>query len=57
MTHTIGFFFLIATVAAVFVALKSAEYADEYWPTIWWLPLLGGLGLAYWLADHALNFL
>lgn len=53
----IGFFFLTATVAAVFVALKSAEYADEYWPTFWWLPLLVGIVLAYWLVGHALNFL
>jgi hypothetical protein len=52
----IGFFLLGAATATVFVAFKVTEYTDDYWPAVWWLPLFGGLALAFWLADHALSY-
>jgi hypothetical protein len=52
----IGFLLLSAVAATVFVTFKAAEYADDYWPAFWWLPLLGGLALASWLANHALGY-
>jgi len=53
----IGLLLLAATYAAVLIAFKGAEYADYRWPALWWLPLLGGLVLAGWLAVHTLNYL
>jgi len=54
---TVGFLLLGAATAAVFVAFKGAEYADYRCPATWWLPLLGGMALAVWLANHALGYL
>ena len=53
----IGLLLLAAATAAVFVAFYSAEYADYRCPALWWLPLVGGMALAAWLADHALGYL
>jgi hypothetical protein len=53
----IGFLLLSASAATVFVAFKATEYTDDYWLAAWWLPPLGGLALAAWLADHALGYL
>jgi hypothetical protein len=53
----IGFLLLGAATAAVFVAFKATEYTDNYWLSIWWLPLFWGLTIAFWLADHALDYL
>jgi hypothetical protein len=55
-SSAIGFLLLGAVVATVFMAFKATEYTDDYWPAVWWLPLLGGLALAFWLADHALGY-
>ncbi len=52
----VGFLLLGAAVAAVLVAFKGAEYADYQWPAVWWLPLLGGMAIAVWLANHAFNY-
>ena len=43
-----------ATTAAVFVAVKSAEYADDHGSRFWWLPFLGFLALAFWIAAHTI---
>jgi hypothetical protein len=43
-----------ATAAAVFVAFKSAEYADDRGSRFWWLPFLCFLALAFWLAAHTI---
>jgi len=43
-----------ATTAAVFVAFKSAEYADDRGSRFWWLPFLSFLALAFWIAAHAI---
>jgi hypothetical protein len=48
-----GVFLSATAAAAVFVAFKSAEYADDHGSRLWWLPFLGFLALAFWLADHA----
>jgi hypothetical protein len=53
----VGFLLLGAATATVFVAFKGAEYADYRWPAFWWAPLLGGIAIAFWLADHALGYL
>jgi hypothetical protein len=47
--------FLGATAAAVLVAFKSAEYADDHESPLWWIPLLGFLALAFWFAWHAVS--
>jgi hypothetical protein len=54
----LGCFFFVAAAAAIFMSFKSVEYADERrWArAFWWLPGLGFLGLAFWLADHAIGF-
>jgi hypothetical protein len=49
-------FFFVATAAAVLVAFKSAEYADDRRSPFWWLPFVGLLALAYWFAAHAIGF-
>jgi hypothetical protein len=50
MAIAVGFLLLGAATATVFVAFKATEYTDDYWPAVWWLPLLGGLALAFgWL--------
>lgn len=46
--------FFGATAAAVFVAFKSAEYADDHGSFFWWLPFFGFLAVAFWLAAHAI---
>jgi hypothetical protein len=43
---------IAVTAAAVFVAFKSAEYADDHESRFWWVPFLGFLALAFWLVDH-----
>jgi len=53
----LGGVFFCAAAAAVFVAFKSAEYADDHGSRFWWLPFGGFLAFAFWLADHALSFL
>jgi hypothetical protein len=45
---------IAATAAAVLVAFKSAEYADDHGLRFWWLPFLGFLALAFWIAAHAI---
>jgi hypothetical protein len=45
---------IAATAAAVFVAFKSAEHADDHESRFWWLPFLGFLALAFWIAAHAI---
>jgi hypothetical protein len=45
---------LSAAAATVFVAFKSAEYADDRGSRFWWIPVVGFLGLAFWLAAHAI---
>jgi hypothetical protein len=45
---------LSTTATAVFVAFKSAEYADDHGSRFWWLPFLGFLALAFWIAAHAI---
>jgi len=52
----VGFLLLGAATATVFMALKGAEYTDYYWPALWWAPLLSGMTLAAWIANHALGY-
>lgn len=52
MTFT-NWMFFGATLAAVFVAFKSAEYADDHESRLWWLPFVGFLAVAFWLAGLA----
>ncbi len=47
--------FLMAATATVFVAFKSAEYADEHGSLWWWVPFLCFLGSAIWFAYHAVR--
>lgn len=47
--------FFAASASAVFIAFKSAEYADERRSPWWWVPFLCFLGLAFWLANHAVG--
>jgi hypothetical protein len=48
--------FFVAMAATVFMAFKSAEYADDRGAFWWWLPFLCFLGLAFWFAGHAISF-
>lgn len=52
-------FFFAATATAVFASWKGTEYADDRsWARpFWWVPFLGFLALAYWLAYHAISVL
>jgi len=46
----IGLLLLGASISSVFIAFKSAEYADYRWPAFWWARLIGGLAFAALIA-------